>query len=77
MGPATTEPCPPSPAATMLTDSDKKLVLQVWEKAIRHPDCGAEALERCGLSLGKPRARGATGWEPHRAAGGRLAGRQH
>ncbi|KAK2543887.1 Hbad [Columba livia] len=30
----------------MLTDSDKKLVLQVWEKVIRHPDCGAEALER-------------------------------
>ncbi|NXW81987.1 HBAD protein, partial [Alopecoenas beccarii] len=30
----------------MLTESDKKLVLQVWEKVIRHPECGAEALER-------------------------------
>lgn len=81
MGAAATKTCLPlSPAATMLTADDKKLILQIWEKVLGHQeDFGAEALERCGPGLGTPQARGASGWEPHGGSGvgGPAGGHQH
>lgn len=80
MGTAATETCLPLPAATMLTADDKKLIQAIWDKVQGHQeDFGAEALQRCRMGPGTPRARGASGWEPHvgPVGGGPAGGQRH